>query len=63
MWKIVDVVEEDVFRDICAYKIELFRKKSVPLFVNDENDLTLNSGEDYNDIFWRLWPASIDNDF
>ena len=47
---------------LATYKVELFTKKSVPMFVNDEIDLTLERGDEYNDIFWRLWPASIDND-
>ena len=62
VWKVVDTVEEDVFREIRAHEIELFNTKSVPLFVNDDIDLTLKCGDDYSDIFWRLWPASIDND-
>ena len=62
VWKIVEDVDEDVFREIREYEVGLFDKKNVPLFVNDSIDPTLEGGDDYNNTFWRLWPASIDND-
>ena len=62
MSKIVDKVDEDVFREICEYEVGLFNKKIVPMFVNDKIDPTLEGGDDYNNAFWRIWPSLIDND-
>ena len=57
VWKIVDSVDEDVFRSTRKREEKLFESKYVPVI--DEDDIPT---DDYSRTFWNLWAKHIDED-
>ena len=61
VWKVVEVVKDDAFKQIRDSELKLFKDKKIGWLSDNDSDAEEDAC-DYNNAFWRLWPSKIEED-
>lgn len=62
VWKVIEEVKDDAFKQIRDSELKLFSKKNVDWLDNNGSNNIDEARSDYNNAFWRLWPSTIQDD-